>query len=50
MTEANVLSGFRKTGLWPFNPSAVLDQVRMLVTQTYTLDHPLTRSCRVVPV
>ena len=27
MTEHNVISGFRKTGQWPFNPSAVLDQV-----------------------
>ena len=27
MTAHNALSGFRKTGQWPFDPSAVLDQV-----------------------
>lgn len=28
MTAHNVLSGFRKTGQWPLEPAAVLDQVR----------------------
>jgi len=27
-TEENILSGWRKTGLYPFNPALVLDQVR----------------------
>ena len=38
MTSSNVESGFRRTGQWPFDPSAVLDQVLSL--QCGTLSTP----------
>ena len=43
MTERNALSGFCKTGQWPFNPSAVLDQVSSSAIRSSPLCHPLTR-------
>ena len=45
MSSANVLSGFRKTGQWPFDPSAVLDQVLQHAAHYFShrrLHSPLT--------
>ena len=44
MTEQNALSGFRKTGQWPYDPSAVLDKVPSLDIPASPLCHPLTPS------
>lgn len=32
MTAHNAISGFRKVGQWPFDPSAVLDKVQHIIT------------------
>ena len=31
MTSRNIMSGFKKTGIWPFNPKAVLDNPEAIV-------------------